>query len=224
MMVTIGGSDEYLRSERGGAGTSTVVSISDDGNYNVYDVHWNTSRVFSYEDDVQLGNHTTNIPIINLLTFVGAKTNAANAPASSVTLRTDWIFIRQWVNPEPQNGDWGAEESEFTLTIYFHLGISSVLLNGTSVANGSSTDYGSGQVANITITVSSGFAYFRIYFDTFANHSHQNPRFQVINEAVTANVYALSVGGADSSGVTMLVMAVIAGFGLIILAVAMRRK
>jgi hypothetical protein len=213
--VLTGGFYMYLRTESGGVGTGTNITYST-GNYHIFESRWNTSRVFAYEDGVQLGNHTTNIPTISILTFFGTRTNTAFGPASTITMSADFILLRQWVNPEPENGDWGDEESEFELTIYFHTGIATVLLNGSSVANGSTTDYAQGDVANITITASSGFAYFRIYFNSFLNHSHQNPRMQVINQGVTANIYALSVGGGGVAGASMLLIAVVGGFAIIV--------
>jgi hypothetical protein len=95
----------YFETHLSGVTTQVAVTPVTPGQYSVYQITWKSGESTLYQDDVQLGQSTSNIPTANNV----AVFREANAVNSNVYV--DWVFIRKFVSPEPAHGTWQNEES-----------------------------------------------------------------------------------------------------------------
>ena len=154
------------------------------GNYQKYEVLWSSGRAIFKVNDSQVSSITTNIPSVSRpLSFVDY--------ATANLYLTGWVFIRNYVYPEPANGAWGLEEIVTVyLTIKYHTGISSVRLNGTIVSNSSETSYSPTQISNITSLTNTSYI-FR-YYNNSGVLIANNPYYLLLSDNITINSYAIA--------------------------------
>lgn len=113
------------------------------------------------------------------------------------------------------------------LTIIFHTGISQVLVDSVSEANLTVIVVTLGDTVNISSTVSTDFTFYRYEILELGNHTHFAEYDQVMNQDLTVEAFTLSIGAAAAgvAGVSMLLLAIVGGFSIIVLlAILANRK
>lgn len=106
------------------------------------------------------------------------------------------------------------------LTIIFHTGISSVLVDSVSEANLTVIVVTLGDTVNISSTVSTDFSFYRYEILELENHTHFAEYDQVMNQDLTVEAFTLAIGAggvASVAGVSMLLFAILVGFAVIVL-------
>jgi len=95
--------------KRDGTGAS-YSDLRSTSSFMVFETKWASSRVEFYESDVLEWSttNTTYIPATN--TIFALLQIGKGAGTDDRTDEVDWIFVRNYVYPEPSHGDWGNEE------------------------------------------------------------------------------------------------------------------
>jgi len=92
-----------------GSGTSTAFAIS------AGDVVWIARRsglAKYYTNGIIRATHTTNVPTADLYVYFGIRRGALTSPQPE-KVYIDWVAVRKWVDPEPNHGSWGSEETTY---------------------------------------------------------------------------------------------------------------
>lgn len=104
-------SADYLYGRQRKATAQSEQAYSDATNwedYQIYELQWQTDKVEYFQNAVSLGSSVNNVPSVNLYALLGCGTWSMNAAAH---LYLDWVYLRNFVDPEPTWGDWGGEET-----------------------------------------------------------------------------------------------------------------
>jgi len=88
-----------------GAKTQTYnIHLATPTNYHLYKIFWKMGSSKWYQNDTLIVEHTTNVPTVDqvVVFYEGDRSGSAYI---------DWVFVREWIDPEPTHGAWGVEES-----------------------------------------------------------------------------------------------------------------
>jgi len=99
--------DEDILTRKDGSSTYTDLGTFDMTIYHIYDLSWCTGHVYV---DIDFGSKTyditSNIPTVDMvLSFHTYKDSA------SYIKYLDYVFVAKYVDPEPNHGIWGSEET-----------------------------------------------------------------------------------------------------------------
>lgn len=74
--------------------------------YHLYNVFWKSGQAKCCADGVVVATHTTRVPSIAIPVRIYDYLTVAD-------LKVDWVFVRNYVDPEPTHDTWGGEERPF---------------------------------------------------------------------------------------------------------------
>ena len=101
-------SSNTLKSETSNEDTNTLTVLgSPSTSWKIYEATWTSNEAKFYIDETLKATHTTNMPD-EALRFREAVLRAK--AGNNAGQETDWVLIREYVDPEPSHGSWGNEE------------------------------------------------------------------------------------------------------------------
>lgn len=107
--------NEQLAYADSGSGSQYLLSDFVRGAWRTYDILWIETKLEFYDNGVLVenGTITEDIPEVNQGAWIYAYGQ------SDIWVKLDWIFVRNYVSPEPQHGSWEPPETEYEGDIHF---------------------------------------------------------------------------------------------------------